>query len=98
MGVDGILTVQGTDYMPIRVMDKSAGVSLLGPVEVETVKPTAAIRANELIAFGLSLDDLDRQFISFNSKNWMITSTKGIPSPNGELDGEIYLMLEVVDG
>lgn len=99
IGVPATLTVDGVDYPaigapPLKVLDKTSGVALGGPIEVETIRPAATVRVNDLLNLGLDIDRLDRQFLLMNGSNFLITSSKPMPSPNGKLDGEIYLFLE----
>lgn len=98
-GRPGVLTINGTDYPapdqpPLKFLDKSAGVSVFGAVEIETFTPAAAVRAADILALGLTFDNLDKANLLLNSKNWLISSHKVMPSPNGETDGEVWLYLE----
>jgi hypothetical protein len=99
LGRPGVLTVNGIDYPasdapPLKCIDKSAGVSILGAVALESFAPAATVRAADILALGLTFDSLDKANLLLNSKNWLISSHKVIPSPNGETDGEVWLYLE----
>jgi hypothetical protein len=99
-GVPVVLTVGGVDYPaagapPLRFMDKTAGISLAGPgIEIETARPAAAARVSDILALGLTIDQLERQTVYMNSGNFRIMTIKPVQSPNGENDGEVYLFLE----
>ena len=93
VGVPATLTVNNVDY-PIKILDKTSGVSLGGPIEIETIRPAAAARVKDLTDLGLTIEQLDRQKLLMNGFHFRITSSKPMPSPNGKLDGEVYLFLE----
>jgi hypothetical protein len=93
-GTNAVLTVDGQPYA-IRLMDKTAGVSLSGPVEIETIRPAAAARVYDILQLSLTLDQLDRSTLLMNGTNWLITSCKAMPSPMGTNDGEVYMFLEL---
>jgi hypothetical protein len=98
-GVPVVLTVAGIDYPapgdpPLKFMDITSGVGLTGPVEVETTRPAAAARVSDINALGLNIDQLERQTLLMNAKNYRIMTIKPMSSPNGEDDGEVYFFLE----
>jgi len=98
-GRPGVLTIDGTVYPdpdapPLKFLDKSAGASIFGSVEIETFAPAAAVRAADILALGITFDSLDKANLLLNGKDWLISSHKVMPSPNGETDGEVWLYLE----
>jgi hypothetical protein len=99
-GVPVVLTVGGVDYPSpgapsLRFMDKTAGIALAGPgIEIEASRPAAAARVADINALGLTVDQLERQTVLMNSRNFRIMTIKPMPSPMGEDDGEVYLFLE----
>ncbi len=95
-GVLVTLTVAGVVYPNVRAIDKTSGVTLTGPIELETTRPMAAFMAADLVALGFEIGngDIDQGSIIMNGKNWNITSTKPMPSPQGYNDGELYAFLE----
>lgn len=99
-GVLVTLTVGATVYPNIRALDKTSGITLAGPIELETTRPMAAFMAADLVALGFSIGDgdIDQGRILMNGKNWNITSTKPMPSPQGYNDGELYAYLEEAIG
>ncbi len=78
----------------MNVIDKTAGVTLNQAVDVQTVLPAATVRAAELVEQGVALPDIDGKLLTLNGKQWLVTGLHANPSPNGEADGEIYLILE----
>lgn len=96
-GVPATLTVDTVPF-EITALDMTAGVGLSGPVEVETVRPSARIRAVDLADLGLVVGQLDDAAIELNGKSWTIIAHRMLPSPSGEADGEVALMLEGAEG
>lgn len=96
-GVPVQLTVGATVYPlsgTLRFLDKTAGLQLPGTLEVETVQPVAMGRVKDIVALGLTLDDLDDATLLMNGKTWLVKSHRPMPSPGGEADGEVALLLE----
>lgn len=98
-GVDATLTIAPgtTDQAEhsLTVIDKTSGVPVTGAAgfEVETITPAAVVRMAELTAASVARTALDRGTIEFNGKTWAITSHILRPSPGGEADGEVMLLL-----
>lgn len=78
----------------LAAIDKTAGLTLNQAVDLQTVLPAATVRAAELIAAGVALADIDGKMLTLNGKDWQITGLHPNPSPNGEGDGEVYLILD----
>lgn len=95
LGVEAELTPVGTGIPvdTITVIDKTAGVETGDGVTVSSVKPAAAVRYYELTAAGVARDQLNGSTISFNGGTWQIRSSLPKPSPVGETEGELYLIL-----
>lgn len=85
----------GSSLVSVTVIDKTAGVEIAdsSSIDVGTIRPVAAVRAAELVEKGVALDSLDDGFIAFNGKVWRIKSHIPRPSPHGEADGQVYLIL-----
>ncbi len=95
-GTDGVLLIEGNSY-PFRVIDKTAGIDLGDEVQTQTVVPACAIRAQELIGQGLTFADLANEpSINFNGQWWIVLSYRLKPTPKGQKDGEVYLILEAL--
>lgn len=95
LGVPGILHMGGLlGDVPVTVIDKTAGLTLQQAVDVQTVRPAAAVRAAELVARGVNLDKVTDKILTFNGGDWQIVGLHPNPSPNGEADGQIWLILD----
>jgi hypothetical protein len=93
-GSDALLQINGTRY-PVRAIDKTSGVDVGEEIKGQTILPAAVIRAPELLAQGRVLTDLaDKPSFNLNGVWYRVISYRMKPSPRGELDGEIYLILE----
>lgn len=78
----------------ITVIDKTQGALVTeSRIGVQSIKPAARVRAAEIISNGLTAANLAGGTIQFNSKTWRIESVQPQPSPKGEADGEILLVL-----
>jgi hypothetical protein len=76
------------------VIDRTSGVTVFeGRAAVETVRPAADIRVQELIDGGLSRNGLAGASVTFNSRTWRVKATLPVPSPLGEDDGILRLIL-----
>ncbi|TPI13866.1 hypothetical protein [Mesorhizobium sp. B4-1-1] len=100
LGVEAVLTLCGGEPpIALTVLDKTAGIVVGGQqrdrgrfqAEVETIQPAAAVRAAELA--NVDRDKLHGAEIAFNGKCWKIDTHAFRPSPRGEGDGEILLLL-----
>lgn len=101
-GVAAELTPPGwTAGADLTVLDKSAGVVVSGGdgaaaagYEIDAVRPAAIVRAVELSASGIVAgDDLDGAALTMNGRTWRIEAHMPKPSPLGEGDGEILMIL-----
>ena len=78
----------------IVTIDKTSGVEVAeGNIEIQTVRPAAIIRLADLTALGYVPEDLLDAVCSLNGVSWEVKSYFPKPSPNGEQDGELYLLL-----
>jgi len=79
----------------LTVIDKTAGIEIAeGSIDLQTVKPAAAIRMVDLAALNKQPKDLIDASLDLNGSSWQVSSYLPKPSPNGEADGELYLLLE----
>lgn len=99
IGVDATLTPAVGDPVVIVVIDKSAGVEIptKADSEMQTMLPAAIVRMVEITAAGLSRAAVKDAALLMNGKNWVVDSSLPKPSPAGELDGELYLILSEAD-
>ena len=77
------------------MLDKTSGVEVTtsASIEVGTIQPAAVLRYPEFIASGLTPDDLEDAELSLNGGEWRVKSWFPRPSPAGEREGEIYMIL-----
>ena len=96
LGVEATLTLDATDAEPVTltVLDKTAGVELGDKITISTILPAATVRVSELASNGVSIASLRLAMITFGGKDWAVMRHEYRPSPNGEVDGEILLVLE----
>jgi len=90
-------TITPVDAAPatLRVMDKTGGVEVSdgSGVDVGTVRPAAVLLKREMTESGLSTSDLEGATLALNGKTWLVKSWFPRPAPNGEADGEIWLIM-----
>lgn len=93
-GVDATLVTPAGAFV-LRVQDKSYGVAVTDSsnVEVKTIRPAACVRVSDLNALGLTRDSIRKGALTMNARNWRIENALPRPTPNGEDDGELMLIL-----
>jgi hypothetical protein len=98
---DPLYTVQGVDgtingVEGFTVLDKTAGIEfkMEDGVKVQTVTCAAIVRARELQELGVELDALEDGVLRMNGSEWRIESFKLDPSPKGQRDGQVILILQ----
>jgi hypothetical protein len=96
------LLVLGSDPVLVTAIPKLGGVSVPAPrsgsggdgFELQTLQPAADVRMSELNAKGVTdLIVLRRAAIEVAGETWRIESWRMKPSPEGEANGEVRLML-----
>ncbi len=89
-----VLTVGVTPHT-LTVVDKTIGIEVgdSRDLQVQTIKPAAVLRAADFFGKGLARADLNGSRLTLNGKCWTIESHFMQPSPGGEADGEIMLLL-----
>lgn len=98
-GTDAVITLDDTagTEIEVRALYMPSGMMIGGqPVQMGTVRMSAAIRRTELTDAGLTdLADLDRATIEFTEigETWRIKSWVPAPAPIGEAQGELRLIL-----
>ncbi len=93
-GVTATITVAGTPFT-VNAKDLTSGLQLpTGGVDLETSRPMVSMRMADLTDAGLDPDTLDGADLDINGNSWTVNAWKFMPSPFGQGDGEIYLMLE----
>lgn len=109
LGVTATVTFDDTGTTKsLVVIDKSKGVALdtqttgsglkrTGGVVVDTLTPAAVVRMSELSAKSILKERLIDSVLDMNGGAWKITSIQPMPTPRGENDGELLLVLEFVE-
>lgn len=109
LGVTATITFDDTGTTKdVTVIDKSKGVSLnidtqgaglkrTGGADIDTLVPGAVIRMSELSAKAIDKDRLVESLLEMNGSTWQIMSIMPLPTPRGENDGELLLVLELVE-
>jgi hypothetical protein len=94
LGVTATIASSGGQSAAVTVIDKTAGFLITDPrTQIDTIRPVADVRARELQQVGIEVSDLPEGTILVNEQTWRIKSYLPKPSPGGELDGEIRLIL-----
>lgn len=96
-GVEAEVTLDGdTEATALTLIDLSEGVDIAFGTEGSrpVLRPAAAVRAQELISKGLTVEDLDGAAVSLNGAAWTVRSYKTKPNRMGEAAGEYYLLLQ----
>ncbi|MET4240312.1 hypothetical protein [Bradyrhizobium sp. RT10b] len=94
VGVACTLTI-GANSHDVTALDKTVGTLLtFTNGGIETVVPAAVVRMRELAALGIAPDDVDGATLALNGLTWTVNAHEMKPSPKGEADGEVYLLLK----
>jgi hypothetical protein len=97
-GVDVTIHMPEEDIV-VRGLDKSHGIEVqMRHALVPEVKPAAKIMMADLQALELGPDDLEGQSLTMNGTRWNIVTYNVHGSPNGDWDGELYLILQQYTG
>ena len=94
IGVEAVLTPSSNDVpVTVTVIDKTAGVEVADEPMVSSIKPAADVRASDLASNGITREDLHEGTVTFNGATWNIVATLPRPTPGGEAQGEVRLIL-----
>jgi hypothetical protein len=89
-----VLELGAGTFEDLRAIDRTAGVTLGGAVEVETERPEASVIARDLSERGILPSQLDGGSITLNGRSWTIESHRVESTTGGPSDGEVILILE----
>lgn len=79
----------------LRGIDKTGGVEVaLSQTEIPTIQPAVTVMVADMIEVGLNPDDLIDALITVNGSSWKVLTYMRKPSPHGETDGELYIILQ----
>ena len=97
LGVEASLEVASATYS-ITVIDKSQGVLIEDhKAGIATMIPGAVVRVSELTENALARSDCRQAILTMNDKFWRVENTKPLPTPRGESEGELLLLLIEVE-
>ena len=85
-----------SDAVSVTAIPKIAGASIDPPgtpVEIQTIRPAADVRVSELTDNSIARVDLKGGEIDIAGATWRIENTLPRPSPEGEANGEIRMIL-----
>lgn len=98
-GEEAILTIAcGSPPVTLSAIDETAGVEVLEGPSISTIRPAATVRSTELAEKGIVVSDLPGSALTLNGKDWTVVSHHYLPTPKGEVQAQVRLMLEQVDG
>lgn len=89
--VTGVLAPFGGGPHDIATLDDTAGVEVEG---AETLLPVAHVLFSDLAARNIAPDTLDDGTIAINGRTWRIDSHRLEPSPSGQAQGMVMLLLQ----
>ncbi len=94
LGVSATVASAGGQSATVTAVDKTAGILIPDArTQIDTIRPVALVRTRELQTASILVSDLPEGTITLNGATWRIKSYQPRPSPLGELDGEIMLIL-----
>ncbi|RWQ12337.1 hypothetical protein [Mesorhizobium sp.] len=95
-GEPAVLTLDDTagTTADLTAIDETAGVEVLENASISTIRPAATVRTSELTEKGVAVAELANASLTLNGKNWIVISHHYLPSPKGETQAEIRLILE----
>ena len=97
LGVDAVIRGVYFDSFPIRVMDMTSGIEIGEHVGVKSIQPAAVVLSATIIGNGLAREDLEGAILEMSDNLCRVKATLPKPSPVGEAQCEIYLILEEDD-
>lgn len=92
-GVSAQLIPSGGDILNIRAIDRTSGVEFTNGAGVASVLPAADLRRSDLVALGVTLEELDGGELHLNGDMWQIHFVLEHPTPFGAADGLVTLYL-----
>lgn len=95
IAADATLTPgSGGSALSVKIIDKTRGLVFSEEnADVQTILPAATMRMATLEDNALDRNDLDGGSLTINGKVWTIKAHSLKPNPDGELKGEVVLLL-----
>ncbi|TIL34316.1 hypothetical protein [Mesorhizobium sp.] len=94
LGETARLTVKDGFPQDLSAIDETAGVEVLDGPSISTIRPAATVRSSELAEKGIAVADLPGAALTLNGKDWTVVAHQYLPTPKGETQAEIRLILE----
>ena len=95
-GVSATLTAgtgTGADGLSVTVIDKSSEMIVVEQDNLQSIRPAVCVRMSELNTANIAHSELDGGSLAMTDKTWRIHSHLLRPTPDGELRGEVLLLL-----
>ena len=96
IGVSVTLTAgtgTGATGLSVTAIDKTSGLEINDQENLQTIRPAATVRMSEVTAAGIAHSELDGGSLAIAGKTWRIHSHFLTPNPDGELKGQVVLLL-----
>lgn len=95
LGAAVTLTLESATVLELIGLDKTAGaeITVADDASLQTIHPAAVVRMADLAELGVAPEDTMNARITINGQDWIVKSYYPKPSPRGEADGELYLIL-----
>lgn len=97
IGVTTQFALNNDEIIELVALDKTSGVPTLDSssphVDTATIRPCCIIRMSDLIDLNLQPSDLMEAVLEMNGTSWIVKSYFPRPSPGGQNDGELYIIL-----
>lgn len=98
MGVAAQFALASEDIIELTVLDKTGGIQIEEQgMSIGTIRPACICRMADLTDLSLGPEDLMDAVLEMNALSWKVKSYYPKPSPNGERDGELYLILNAAE-
>lgn len=94
LGETARLTVKNGFPQDLSALDETSGVEVLEGPSISTIRPAATVRTSELAEKGIAVADLQDAALTLNGKDWTVVSHHYLPTPKGEVQAQIRLVLE----
>ncbi|RWO35922.1 MAG: hypothetical protein EOS11_33320 [Mesorhizobium sp.] len=96
LGEAATLTLDDTagTTVELSALDETSGVEVLEGPSISTIRPAATVRTSELAEKGIAVADLQDAALTLNGKDWTVVSHHYLPTPKGEAQAQIRLVLE----
>jgi hypothetical protein len=87
------------DAFSLTAIDKTSGVEVMstqGSATVPSVRPAADVQMADVTAAGFTRRTIIKATFAMNGKTWRVDAALPKPTPAGEADGELRLILSEI--